>query len=368
MIFPAIRDWSCTECGGSGDLLLMEEPGPSCLRCADMDHLIFLPSGDAARTRRARRASRLSAVVVRFSRSRRRYERQGILVEEAALEGARADCLADEEARSRRRLRERERRATRDVELQERMAQEILRWFPGCPGERALAIARHAAARGSGRVGRSAAGRALDPQAIALAGTASVRHVDTTRRGIYRNRYTVGVSDVAAVIRRARTGARLSQVELAERAGTSQPALARYETGAALPTLPTLERLLLACGRRLRIRTVEADGRSAQATSVRGQLGPRARDLRRHRRRLLDAARARGVRRVRVFGSLARGEDVAASDIDLLVDLEPGKTLVDLTAFRREAAEILERPVDVATPDMLKERIRSDVLAEALPL
>jgi uncharacterized protein len=176
------------------------------------------------------------------------------------------------------------------------------------------------------------------------------------------------VSDVAAVIRRARTGARLSQVELAERAGTSQPALARYETGAALPTLPTLERLLLACGRRLRIRTVEADGRSAQATSVRGQLGPRARDLRRHRRRLLDAARARGVRRVRVFGSLARGEDVAASDIDLLVDLEPGKTLVDLAAFRREAGEILEKPVDVATPDMLKERIRSDVLAEALPL
>jgi uncharacterized protein len=176
------------------------------------------------------------------------------------------------------------------------------------------------------------------------------------------------VSDVAAVIRRARTGARLSQVELAERAGTSQPALARYETGAALPTLPTLERLLLACGRRLLIRTVEAGGRSAQATSVRGQLGPRARDLRRHRRRLLDAARARCVRRVRVFGSLARGEDVAASDIDLLVDLEPGKTLVDLAAFRREAGEILEKPVDVATPDMLKERIRSHVLAEALPL
>jgi uncharacterized protein len=173
---------------------------------------------------------------------------------------------------------------------------------------------------------------------------------------------------MAAVIRRARMRAGLSQVELAERAGTSQPALARYETGAALPTLPTVERLLLACGRRLQIHTVAAEGRSAHRTSVRAQLGPRARKLRRHRRQLLDAARARGVRKVRVFGSLARGEDVLASDIDLLVDLEPGRTLLDLAAFRREAGEILKAPVDVATPDMLKERIRSDVLAEALPL
>lgn len=54
--------------------------------CADMDHLVFLGAGDAALTRRAKRASRQSAVVVRLSRSRRRYERQGILVEEAALE------------------------------------------------------------------------------------------------------------------------------------------------------------------------------------------------------------------------------------------------------------------------------------------
>lgn len=60
-----------------------------CMRCAGMDQLVFLPAGDAALTRRAREASRLSAIVVRFSRSRRRYERRGILVEEAALEHAR---------------------------------------------------------------------------------------------------------------------------------------------------------------------------------------------------------------------------------------------------------------------------------------
>ncbi len=176
------------------------------------------------------------------------------------------------------------------------------------------------------------------------------------------------MTDVATMLRRTRTRADLSQGELAELAGTSQPALARYETGAALPTLPTLERLLLACGRRLELRAVRNTRPSAPTTSVRGQLGARARELRRRRRRVLDAARERGVRKVRVFGSLARGEDAPASDVDLLVDLEPGRTLLDLAAFRREAEEILGMPVDVATPDMLKERIRTEVETEAVPL
>jgi hypothetical protein len=69
-----------------------------------------------------------------------------------------------------------------------------------------------------------------------------------------------------------------------------------------------------------------------------------------------------------VFGSLARGEADAASDVDFLVDLKPGRTLIDLAAFRREAGEILDLPVDVATADMLKERIRDEVLGEALSL
>jgi uncharacterized protein len=160
----------------------------------------------------------------------------------------------------------------------------------------------------------------------------------------------------------------LSQAELAERASTSQPALARYETGTTLPSLPTLERLLSACGRCLQVRAVRSTGASARSTSVRGQLGPRARELRQRRRRLLDAARGHGVRRVRVFGSLARGEEAPTSDVDLLVDLEPGRTLLDLAAFRREAEDILETPVDVATPDMLKQRIRAEVDTEAVPL
>jgi hypothetical protein len=63
----------------------MENPGPACLRCVGLDNLEFLAAGDALLTRRVRAKSPRHAVVVRFSRSRRRYERQGLLVEPQAL-------------------------------------------------------------------------------------------------------------------------------------------------------------------------------------------------------------------------------------------------------------------------------------------
>lgn len=179
VVISPLNDWTCAACSGTGDFLLMEDSGPLCLRCADMDHLTFLAAGDAALTRRAKKASGLAAVVVRFNRSRRRYERQGVLVEEAALEQAERACLADEESRTRRRFREQSRRAAEDVELQAKAAREILHLYPGCPEERAEAIARHTCVRGSGRVGRTAAGRALDPEALRLAVAATVRHADT---------------------------------------------------------------------------------------------------------------------------------------------------------------------------------------------
>jgi hypothetical protein len=180
VVISPLRDWTCAECAEEdGGWLLMEDQGPICMRCAELDHLVFLPSGDAALTRRAKTASRLAAVVVRFSRARKRYERQGVLVEEAALVRAESECLADAEARARRRERERARRATEDAAFQAKLAGEIRRLYPGCPAKRAEAIARHAGARGSGRVGRSAVGRALDREAIELAVIGSVRHEDT---------------------------------------------------------------------------------------------------------------------------------------------------------------------------------------------
>ncbi|MGZ4665029.1 MAG: DUF2293 domain-containing protein [Frankiaceae bacterium] len=179
VVVSPLKDWTCAGCEGTDSLLYMEDGGPLCLTCADMNHLVFLSAGEAALTRRAKSASGLSAIVVRYSRSRRRYERQGVLVEEAALRRAERQCLGDEDARQRRRERDRERRANEDVALQRLMAERIVELFPGCPVRRAEVIASHTGARGSGRVGRSAAGRALDDEAIRRAVIAAVRHEDT---------------------------------------------------------------------------------------------------------------------------------------------------------------------------------------------
>jgi hypothetical protein len=88
VIHPLNAAWRCHRCGGTGDLLMMENPGPACLRCVGLDDLEFLAAGDALLTRRVKAKSARHAVVVRFSKSRRRYERQGLLVEPRALRDA----------------------------------------------------------------------------------------------------------------------------------------------------------------------------------------------------------------------------------------------------------------------------------------
>jgi hypothetical protein len=175
----ATTPWTCAGCGDTGELLVMEDDAPLCLVCADLDHLVFLPSGNAALSRRAKQASGLAAVVVRFNSRRKRYERRGVLVERAALEQAEDQCLADAELRERRRERDALRREQGDVAYQAELAERIRALFPGCPADRAQAIARHAGERGSGRVGRTAAARVFDENAVRLAVIASIRHEDT---------------------------------------------------------------------------------------------------------------------------------------------------------------------------------------------
>ncbi|MFD3928515.1 DUF2293 domain-containing protein [Streptomyces sp. NPDC058614] len=180
LVVQPLKKRRCAACRtGPLTLLVLEEGAPWCLDCADLGHLVFLPRGDTALTRRSREGSALSAVVVRFNRRRSRYERQGVLVEEAALVRAEERCLADAEARRRRRARDARRREAEDLRFTEAFAREILRMFPGCPGDRARDIAAHASVRGSGRVGRSAAGRALSEGAVVSAVRAAVRHGDT---------------------------------------------------------------------------------------------------------------------------------------------------------------------------------------------
>jgi hypothetical protein len=157
----------------------LEASEPLCLACARLGDLEFVPAGDAALTRRASKYSTRTAVVVRFSRSRKRYERQGILAETPALERAEQECAEDAGERAAARARAAETRQAQDIELAARMQEHLLDLFPGCPRAEAKAIAEHTAARGSGRVGRSAAGRDLKEEALTAAVIAAIRHKHT---------------------------------------------------------------------------------------------------------------------------------------------------------------------------------------------
>ena len=182
VVFWIVRDTVCAECGeelGKGRFLRLEAQRPLCLACADLDRLVFLARGDAALTRRASRYSTLRAVVVRFSRARKRYERQGVLVEEQALVRAEQACLSDAGSRHVARERGAERRAALDAAYVEAFARRIGEVFPGCPRDAQQSIAEHACQKYSDRVGRSAAAKELDAKAVELAVVAHVRHVHT---------------------------------------------------------------------------------------------------------------------------------------------------------------------------------------------
>ena len=182
-VFISNRESKCDECGENighhAWIVLRGDKGAICLTCADLDHLVFLPSGDAALTRRSRKYSRLSAVVLKWSRARKRYERQGLLVENEAIERAERECEADAAQREIRRAQSAIRRAELDDEYIRRFAERVREVYPQCPGGRETLIAEHACRKYSGRIGRSAAAKALDEQAVRLAVTAHVRHAET---------------------------------------------------------------------------------------------------------------------------------------------------------------------------------------------
>jgi hypothetical protein len=179
VVFIIRRDTKCAECGEElfkGRWIRLENDRALCLKCADLAHLEFLPSGNAALTRRATKHSPLRAVVVQWARARNRYERQGILVTAAALCRAEEECLADAELRERRRLRDAERREAQEPAYLAAVTETIRTQFPGCPSEEVTRIAAWTCEKHSGRVGRSAAAKELDTQALRLAVIAHIRH------------------------------------------------------------------------------------------------------------------------------------------------------------------------------------------------
>lgn len=176
-VFIAHREVQCAECGEelgrNAWITLDNQKGAVCLSCADLEHLAYLPAGNTALTRRARKNSRLSAVVLKWSRARKQYERQGVLVEEGALQEAEAECAADETVRAA------ERRAELDEKYIESFARRIRDMYPGVPVGREKVIAVHACRKYSGRVGRSSSAKTLDAEAVKLAVIAHLRHMET---------------------------------------------------------------------------------------------------------------------------------------------------------------------------------------------
>jgi hypothetical protein len=182
VVFILRRDTRCGECGQElfqGNFLRLENDKPLCLDCADLGHLEFLPGGDAAITRRASKYSPLRAVVVKWSHTRKRYERQGILVSSEAIKRAEQESLADADQRTRQRERAALKREAEDQAYISAVMERLKVSFPGCPPQEAERIADHACQRHSGRVGRSAAAKEFEPSVLRLAVIAHIRHTHT---------------------------------------------------------------------------------------------------------------------------------------------------------------------------------------------
>jgi predicted nucleotidyltransferase/DNA-binding XRE family transcriptional regulator len=165
-----------------------------------------------------------------------------------------------------------------------------------------------------------------------------------------------------SLLREARRYAGLSQAQLAKRASTTQSVVSAYESAARQPSLPMLARLVAATGLELEVRV-----RRSRLTSLRlhGPLGIR---LRRHRREVRRIAAGHGLANVRVFGSVARGEETEESDIDLLVDIAPEVGLLGLARCQHELQLVLGAPVDLVPASDLKRGVARSVLVDAVQL
>ena len=175
---------------------------------------------------------------------------------------------------------------------------------------------------------------------------------------IDRYRYIRRV-DAARLIREARRRAGMTQADLARAASTSQPAVAAYESGRRSPSVRTLDKLVRATGA-----TLEATLRPAPPAG-----GALLALVRSHQAEIREAGRGRGIRNVRVFGSAARGEETERSDVDLLVDFDAVRRgLLPLAGFAADVADLLGRQVDATTLELLRDDVREQAEAEAVPL
>lgn len=169
------------------------------------------------------------------------------------------------------------------------------------------------------------------------------------------------------LLRQARRRAGLTQTELAGQAGITQSVVSAYESGRRQPSLPVLLGLIAATGHAVdaSLVPVGTEKASALGTPLSGPLGRR---VCRHGEQIKQLAATYGADHVRVFGSVARGQDGADSDVDLLLDLPTGMSLFTLGRLRRDLEELLHARVDLVPSDGLKADVRARVEADLVPL
>lgn len=166
------------------------------------------------------------------------------------------------------------------------------------------------------------------------------------------------MASAAELLRTARARAKLSQRELAERAGVAQSVISVYEAGRRQPSLQTLERLIEAAGQRLGLNIEPRAEPAAPLLPV----------LRRNRDEIQALAAEYHVVVLGVFGSVARGEETTGSDIDLLVELGPDVGLFALGRLRARLADLLGADVDLVPRSALKPGVRPAVTTDLIPL
>ena len=167
-----------------------------------------------------------------------------------------------------------------------------------------------------------------------------------------------------ALLRQARQAAGLTQREVAARAGVQQSVVSAYESGGREPSLATLSSLVEACGVSLEVHLGEGLPTEARP----GAVGPVGRRLARRRAAVLAVAARHGMTDLRVFGSVARGQDTDSSDLDLLVHVPEGTGLLALGRFTQELEDLLHVPVDVVPDDSVKPRVRDSIDRDLVPL
>jgi predicted nucleotidyltransferase len=143
-----------------------------------------------------------------------------------------------------------------------------------------------------------------------------------------------------------------------------QSVVSAYESGSREPSLATLSSLVEACGVTLEVQRGEALPAGTGPVAV----GPIGRRLRRRRAAVLAVAARHGMTELRVFGSVARGQDTDSSDLDLLVRIPEGTGLLALGRFTQELQDLLHVPVDVVPEDSVKPRVRDSIDRDLVPL